>query len=105
MFTSSWDRGILFFTIFVENRVPLISIGRCHAKGRGRRVRMSSSGDMRELGKSRARLDMVGYREEDWRSQHAHESLNPEDECNEDGGIHTDHRGGVRQIGRASCRE
>jgi hypothetical protein len=39
------DRAILFFTIFIENREPLLSIGRCHAKGRGRRVRMSSSGN------------------------------------------------------------
>jgi hypothetical protein len=40
-------------------------MGRCHAKGRGRRVRMSSSGDRRKLRKSRARLKM-GYREEEW---------------------------------------
>jgi hypothetical protein len=64
MFTPSRDRGILFFTTFVGNKVPLISIGRCHAKGRGRRVRMSGSGDRRELSKSRARLKM-GYREEE----------------------------------------
>jgi hypothetical protein len=39
------DRAILFLTIFIENRESLLSIGRCHAKGRGRRVRMSSSGN------------------------------------------------------------
>ena len=66
MFTPSWERDIPFFTTFVENREPPIYGGRCHAKGRGRRVRISSSGDRRELRKSRARLDMVGYREEEW---------------------------------------
>src|SRR5918998_4902571 len=54
MFTPSWDRDIPFFTTSVENKLPLLSIGRCHAKGRGRRVRMSSSGDRRKLRKSRA---------------------------------------------------
>ena len=39
------DRGDLFFTASVENKESPFSIGRCHAKGRGRRVRMSSSGN------------------------------------------------------------
>ena len=39
------DRGDLFLTTSIENRESPISIVRCHAKGRGRRVRMSSSGN------------------------------------------------------------
>jgi len=64
MFTPTWHWGIPFFTISVENREPPLSIGRCHAEGRGRRVRMSSSGDRRKLRKSMACLKM-GYREEE----------------------------------------
>jgi hypothetical protein len=65
MVTPSWDRGILFFTTSVENKTPFLSIGRCHTKGRGRRVRMSSFGDRRELRMFRTLLEMVGHREEE----------------------------------------
>jgi hypothetical protein len=41
-------------------------MGRCHAKGRGRRVRMRSFGDRRELRKSGALPEVVGHREEEW---------------------------------------
>jgi hypothetical protein len=65
MFTSSWDRGIPFFTVSVENTEPPYLSRRSHANGRRRRVRMSSFGDRREIRKSRARLEMVGYTEEE----------------------------------------
>ena len=38
------------------------------------------------------------------RSQHAHVSLNPEDEGSGDGGIHTGHRGGVEHGERPDAR-
>jgi hypothetical protein len=36
MFTPSWDQGILFFTIFIENRGPSYVSGEVPREGEGK---------------------------------------------------------------------